>query len=130
MKGTLEPPSRSSTAVRTCSSRTRSSAAICRRIFCTVLLLEKPGKRASLPHAFGHPIRLSADSCAPSTEENCLQHPKEIFRMRTRTIVLVVAILLVAGFAALNWSEIVRTSPLLFGPVVADAPMGLILLGL
>lgn len=50
--------------------------------------------------------------------------------MRTRTIVLVVAILLVAGFAALNWSEIVRTSPLLFGPVVADAPMGLILLGL
>jgi hypothetical protein len=50
--------------------------------------------------------------------------------MRTRTIVLVVAILLVAGFAALNWSEIVRTSPLLFGPVVADAPLGLILLGL
>jgi hypothetical protein len=50
--------------------------------------------------------------------------------MRTRTIVLVVAILLVAGFAALNWSEIVRPSPLLFGPVVVDAPMGLILLGL
>lgn len=48
--------------------------------------------------------------------------------MRTRTILLVVAILLVAGFAALNWAEIVRPAPLLFGPVVADAPMGLILL--
>lgn len=50
--------------------------------------------------------------------------------MRTRTIVLVVAILLVAGFAALNWAEIVRPTPLLFGPVVAEAPLGLILLGL
>ena len=50
--------------------------------------------------------------------------------MRTRTIALVVAILLVAGFAALNWAEIIRPAPLLFGPVVADAPMGLILLGL
>jgi flagellar biosynthesis GTPase FlhF len=50
--------------------------------------------------------------------------------MRTRTIALVVAILLVAGFAALNWAEIVRPAPLLFGPVVADAPLGLILLGL
>lgn len=48
--------------------------------------------------------------------------------MRTRSILLIVAILLVAGFAALNWSEIVRPSPLLFGPVVADAPLGLILL--
>ena len=28
--------------------------------------------------------------------------------MRTRTILLVVAILLVAGFAALNWGEVVR----------------------
>jgi hypothetical protein len=50
--------------------------------------------------------------------------------MRTRSIVLVVAILLVAGFAALNWSEMVRPSPLLFGPVVMDAPLGAILLGL
>jgi hypothetical protein len=32
--------------------------------------------------------------------------------MRTRTIALVVAILLVAGFAALNWAEIVRPAPL------------------
>lgn len=50
--------------------------------------------------------------------------------MRTRTIALVVAILLVAGFAALNWAEIIRPTPLLFGPIVADAPLGLILLGL
>jgi hypothetical protein len=50
--------------------------------------------------------------------------------MRTRSIVLIVAILLVAGFAALNWSEIVRPAPLLFGPVVMDAPLGAILLSL
>lgn len=50
--------------------------------------------------------------------------------MRTRIVLLVLAILAVAGFAALNWSEIIRPAPLLFGPVVADAPMGAILLGL
>lgn len=50
--------------------------------------------------------------------------------MRSRFILLVVAILLIAGFAALNWTEITRPAPLLFGPVVADAPLGAILLGL
>ena len=50
--------------------------------------------------------------------------------MRSRFILLVVAILLIAGFAALNWSEIIRPSPLWFGFVVADAPLGAILLGL
>jgi hypothetical protein len=50
--------------------------------------------------------------------------------MRTRTILLVVAILLVAGFAALNWGEVVRPAPLLFGFIAADAPLGLILLAL
>jgi hypothetical protein len=50
--------------------------------------------------------------------------------MRTRSILLVVAILLVAGFAALNWAEIVRPTTLLFGPVAMDAPLGAILLGL
>lgn len=49
--------------------------------------------------------------------------------MRTRAIILVVAILLVAGFAALNWTEIVQTGPLSFGLFVAEAPLGLILLG-
>lgn len=50
--------------------------------------------------------------------------------MRTRSILLVVAILLVAGFAALNWTEMVRTTPLSFGILVTDAPLGAILLGL
>jgi hypothetical protein len=50
--------------------------------------------------------------------------------MRTRLVLLVVAILLIAGFAALNWSEVVRPAPLLFGPVVMDAPLGAILLSL
>jgi hypothetical protein len=48
----------------------------------------------------------------------------------TRTAVLVIAILLVAGFAALNWGEMVRNTPLSFGLFVMDAPVGAILLGL
>ncbi|MEP6790928.1 MAG: hypothetical protein ABI907_06130 [Ramlibacter sp.] len=44
-------------------------------------------------------------------------------------IVLIVAILAIAGFAALNWSEFLRPTPLSFGPVVSDAPLGLIMLG-
>ncbi|MCC2632825.1 MAG: hypothetical protein K0S48_711 [Ramlibacter sp.] len=50
--------------------------------------------------------------------------------MRTRSILLIVAILLVSGFAALNWEEIVRPSTLWFGLFVTQAPLGLILLGL
>jgi hypothetical protein len=50
--------------------------------------------------------------------------------MRSRFVLLVIAILLIAGFAALNWSEVIRPSPLLFGPIVMDAPLGAILLGL
>lgn len=50
--------------------------------------------------------------------------------MRARVTLLVVAILLVAGFAALNWSEIMRPAPLSFGAFITDAPLGLILLGL
>jgi hypothetical protein len=48
--------------------------------------------------------------------------------MRARLIVLLTAILLVAGFAALNWSEFLRPTPLSFGVFVMDAPLGLILL--
>src|SRR6478735_5461366 len=48
--------------------------------------------------------------------------------MRTRAILLVLAVLAVAAFAALNWGEFLRSSPLLFGPVVMDAPLGLIML--
>lgn len=49
--------------------------------------------------------------------------------MRARLLFIIVAILLVAGFAAQNWSEVQRTSPLIFGVVVSNAPLGLILLG-
>jgi hypothetical protein len=50
--------------------------------------------------------------------------------MRSRYVLLIIAIVLIAGFAALNWAEITRPSPLLFGPFVMDAPLGAILLGL
>jgi hypothetical protein len=50
--------------------------------------------------------------------------------MRARSIMLVIAILLVAGFAAMNWAEIIRPSSLWIGPVIMDAPLGAILLGL
>lgn len=49
--------------------------------------------------------------------------------MRARLIFVVVAILLVAGFAALNWSEFMRPMPLNFGAQVVDAPLGAIMLG-
>jgi DNA anti-recombination protein RmuC len=49
--------------------------------------------------------------------------------MRARLFFLVLAILLVAGFAAQNWSEFMRTSPLTFGVVEEQAPLGLIMLG-
>lgn len=48
--------------------------------------------------------------------------------MRARLIVLLTAILLVAGFAGLNWSEFLRPTPLSFGLFVMNAPLGLILL--
>lgn len=50
--------------------------------------------------------------------------------MRSRFVLLVVAILLIAGFAALNWGEIIRPTSVWFGPFMADAPLGAILLGL
>ena len=48
--------------------------------------------------------------------------------MRARLIFIVVAIVLLAAFSALNWSEITRTAPLSFGVITSQAPMGLILL--
>lgn len=50
--------------------------------------------------------------------------------MRARLIFLVVAILAVAGFAAQNWPEFTRSTPLNFGVVQSPAPLGLILLSL
>ena len=48
--------------------------------------------------------------------------------MRARLLFLILAILLVAGFAAQNWPEFLRTSPLMFGVVQEEAPLGLIML--
>ena len=50
--------------------------------------------------------------------------------MRARLVLLLVAILLVAGFAALNWAEFMRNTSLNFGLFRTDAPLGVILLGL
>lgn len=50
--------------------------------------------------------------------------------MRARLILLVIAVLLVAGFAAQNWSEITRPTTLNFAVTTAQAPLGLILLTL
>jgi hypothetical protein len=49
--------------------------------------------------------------------------------MRARSAILLLAIVLVAGFAALNWSEFNRLSTLSFGVAMIEAPLGLILLG-
>ncbi|MGE4243049.1 hypothetical protein [Ramlibacter sp.] len=50
--------------------------------------------------------------------------------MRARTVFLLVVIVLVAGFAALNWPEFQRVSQLSFGLAIIEAPLGLILLSL
>ena len=48
--------------------------------------------------------------------------------MRTRLTLLLVAILLMAGFATLNWSEFVHPVQLSWGWSTGEAPLGLILL--
>ena len=50
--------------------------------------------------------------------------------MRTRTIVLIVAIVLMAGFAALNMDEFTRSSLLSLGFTTVQAPLGLVMLAL
>ena len=48
--------------------------------------------------------------------------------MRTRMSLLIVAIVLMAGFAALNWSEFVHPAQLSWGWGNGEAPLGLVLL--
>ncbi|MES2688358.1 MAG: hypothetical protein V4706_16175 [Pseudomonadota bacterium] len=48
--------------------------------------------------------------------------------MRTRTIVLIVAIVLMAGFAALNMDEFTRPALLSLGFTTVEAPLGLVML--
>jgi uncharacterized integral membrane protein len=50
--------------------------------------------------------------------------------MRFRTIVLVVAILLLAGFVALNVDVFTQPSPLSLGFTTINVPLGLVMLGL
>ncbi len=50
--------------------------------------------------------------------------------MKARTIILVIFILLVAGFVALNVETILQPSTLNFGLTEFEAPMGLFMLGL
>ncbi|OSZ74336.1 hypothetical protein [Hydrogenophaga sp. IBVHS1] len=50
--------------------------------------------------------------------------------MKLRTLLLVVFILLIAGFVALNFEQILLPTPLNFGVTQVQAPLGLVLLGL
>jgi hypothetical protein len=50
--------------------------------------------------------------------------------MRARFILLILAIVLVAGFAAQNWPEFMRPSTLNFGLFQMEAPLGAVMLGL
>jgi len=50
--------------------------------------------------------------------------------MRARLLFIVLAAVVVAGLAALNWPEVTRTSHLNFGLILADAPLAGILLGI
>ena len=50
--------------------------------------------------------------------------------MRARMIFLVLPILLIAGFVALNWSEFLRPTTLSLGFRLIEAPLGMLMLGL
>jgi uncharacterized membrane protein YccC len=50
--------------------------------------------------------------------------------MRGRIIFIVVAALIVAAIAALNWPEFTRAEPLNFGVTTASAPLGVVMLTL
>ena len=49
--------------------------------------------------------------------------------MRTRLTLLIVAILALAAFATLNWTEFVRPTQLSWGVGMGEAPLGMILMG-
>jgi uncharacterized integral membrane protein len=77
----------------------------------------------------GQEYGISADIAASDTPTKIVYSSPRRLTMRARLFFLVVAILLVAGFAAQNWPEFLRTSPLTFGVVQEEAPLGLIMLG-
>jgi uncharacterized integral membrane protein len=50
--------------------------------------------------------------------------------MKIRTVILIVGVLLVASFSALNLNEILRPTSINLGVAAVEAPLGLVLLGL
>lgn len=50
--------------------------------------------------------------------------------MRLRSVLLILAIVLIAGFVALNVEEFTRVSPLSLGFTTLQVPLGLVMLGL
>ncbi len=56
-------------------------------------------------------------------------HPRDN-AMKIRTILLILFILLIAGFVALNFEQILQPTALNFGFSEVQAPMGLVLLGM
>jgi uncharacterized integral membrane protein len=86
------------------------------------------GKGREFATVGGQDFGVPADSRAAAAFPQWLSHPRRP-TMRARLTVLLASILLVAGFAALNWSEVLRPVPLSFGLFVMEAPLGLILLG-
>ncbi len=50
--------------------------------------------------------------------------------MKIRTLLLILFILLVAGFVALNFAQILQPTALSFGVTEVQAPLGLVLLGM
>lgn len=50
--------------------------------------------------------------------------------MKIRTLLLILFILLVAGFVALNFAQILQPTSLSFGVTEVQAPLGLVLLGM
>ncbi|HSI53263.1 MAG: hypothetical protein ACAH21_19115 [Ramlibacter sp.] len=50
--------------------------------------------------------------------------------MRARLVFMLAALVVAVGFAALNWSEFNRTSPLSFGLFITEASIGMVMLGI
>lgn len=65
----------------------------------------------------------------PSAPLRGRAHPRDN-AMKIRTILLILFILLIAGFVALNFEQILQPSTLNFGFSEVQAPMGLVLLGM
>src|SRR5512132_1330505 len=100
-------------------------------IFCIVLLLKDKLRGGSVPQAEDRKTASSLTNSPAADFPEWLKPPSsKESSMRARLLFIIVAIVLVAGFAAQNWPEFQRTAPLNFGVVVSNAPLGTILLGI